>query len=335
MEDFAGQTLEWLADVRPHHGSQFRMLKGASWFHEDPVNFRVASGCYASENWQSVLCGLRCALDGDRTPPRVAKAQAKPSLPGGGTRKESVSETSPGPPVLVVSRGNARHLTLRVPKFDIEGIDLMAPETILWDRATVLGWRDKPELTWTERGPRRAAYDMRLPALRVHAEFIAHDDCVEQRFTATNLTAKPGSFRTSTCFKLQGLPMFYDCEELRTFALGADGRFVPVRKLDRGNDCVRWINRISGKELGENPRWALLAVESRDNRRIIATGQAGPGTEFTVGTNTLFTCLHADSSIQVAAGQQATIREIFWFLEGSREDLLRRFHEEFASQPKP
>ena len=130
----------------------------------------------------------------------------------------------------------------------------------------------------------------------MRAEFIAHDDCVEQRFTATNLSEQPASFRTSTCFKLQSLPMFYDCEQLRTFVLGADGQFVPARKLARGGECVRWITRFSGEELGEDPPWALLAVVSRDGRRIIATGQAGPGSEFSLGTNTLFTCLHTDST---------------------------------------
>ena len=61
VEDFAGQVLEWVADVIPHHGSQFRRLKGASWFHEDPLSFRVAAGCCALENWQSGFTGLRCA----------------------------------------------------------------------------------------------------------------------------------------------------------------------------------------------------------------------------------------------------------------------------------
>ncbi|HUV67014.1 MAG TPA: SUMF1/EgtB/PvdO family nonheme iron enzyme [Sedimentisphaerales bacterium] len=335
VEDFAGQVLEWAADVLPRRGSRARMLKGASWFQEDPVNFRVASGYYASENWQSTLTGLRCVLDGDRTPPQVPRTQAIPVPSPIGASQRPASETSFGPPVLVAGRSGARHLTIRVPKFGIEGIDLMVPETILWNRATVLNWHEKPKLTWTERSPQRAAYEMQLPDLLLSAEFLAHDDFVEQRFTVTNLTDKAGSFRTSTCFKLQSLPMFYDCEQLRTFALGADGQLVSVRGLARlGNEAVRWITRFSGEELGEDPRWALLAVVSRDSRRIIAAGQAGPRTEFSVATNALFTCLHTDSTAQVAAGQKATTREIFWFLEGSREDLVRRFRQESLSEPK-
>ena len=73
-EDFAGQVLEWVSNVRPHHGVQFQLLKGASWFHEDPVNFRTASGWYAHEGWRSAFTGFRCALDGEKTPPRVTRA---------------------------------------------------------------------------------------------------------------------------------------------------------------------------------------------------------------------------------------------------------------------
>ena len=61
VEDFAGQALEWSADARADNSSQARILKGASWIHQDPLNFRVASGYYASENWQSLFTGLRCA----------------------------------------------------------------------------------------------------------------------------------------------------------------------------------------------------------------------------------------------------------------------------------
>jgi formylglycine-generating enzyme required for sulfatase activity len=332
VEDFAGQVLEWSADARPHNSSQHRMVKGASWIHQDPLNFRVACGYYASENWQSLLVGVRCALDGKEAPPKIAQAQAKGSQPSG-TRKDNDSKA---PSFLTLEAGGnrgARNITIRVPKFDIEGINLMAPETIMWNRASVLGWRQKPDLTWTERTPQRAVYDLTLPELRMHAEFLVHDDYIEQRFTAKNPGEKPGSFRTSTCFKLQSSLMFYDPEQLRTYALGADGKFVSVRKLPRGGDSVRWINRFSGEEL-KNQRWALLAVVSRDKRRVIAAGMGGPATEFSDGSNSLFTCLHTESTIQVPAGQEATSRELFWFLEGTLDDLLRRFHKEFPPKPE-
>ena len=80
VEDFAGQVLEWVSDVVSNRGSQFRLLKGASWFHEDPLNFRIASGWYANEIWQSAFSGLRCALDSKDTPPGVAQSQPKQSI---------------------------------------------------------------------------------------------------------------------------------------------------------------------------------------------------------------------------------------------------------------
>ena len=151
----------------------------------------------------------------------------------------------------------------------------MAPETVLWNRTNVLTFRDKPDLTWTERTAQRAAYELRLPQGkgRVQAEFLVHDDRVEQRFTATNLTAEPGEFATSSCFRLQGLPMFYDCEQLRTYALSTGGEFVPARRLARGGARVRWITRLTGDALGQDPHSAVLAVASRDQRQVIVAGQ--------------------------------------------------------------
>jgi hypothetical protein len=182
-------------------------------------------------------------------------------------------------------------------------------------------WRKTPDMTWIERTAKRAVYEMRFDPLRVHAEFLAREDSVEQRFTAINLTEKPGSFRTSSCFNLQSHPMFYDCEQLRTYVLTASGEFVPARRFARGGDCVRWITGLGSDELGEDPRWALLAVVSRDGRRVIATGRAGKGTGFSVATNTLFTCLHTGSLCQVPPQNQVTTRQLFWFIEGTLRGL--------------
>ncbi len=99
------------------------------------------------------------------------------------------------------------------------------PETIIWNGNGVMTWRKTPDMTWTVQTPERAAYEMRFEQLRVEAEFLAGVDCVQQRFTAVNLTQEPGSFHTSSCFNLQGHPMFYDCEQLRTYALDATGKF--------------------------------------------------------------------------------------------------------------
>ncbi|MHC4402342.1 MAG: formylglycine-generating enzyme family protein, partial [Planctomycetota bacterium] len=333
VEDFAGQALEWVSDVRPHHGVQFQLMKGASWFHEDPVNFRTASGWYAYEGWRSAFTGFRCALNGDKTPPQVAEAGPKKSISALAALEQLQAAGPAGPPELAASGGTSRHVSIRVPHFGTERIGLTAPETILWNGVGVMTWRKTPDMTWTERTARRAAYEMRFDPLRVHAEFLTHDDSVEQRFTATNLTDKPGTFRTSSCFNLQGHPMFYDCEQLRTHAMTASGRFVPVRRLARGGDCVRWITGLAGNDLGQDRRWALLAVVSRDGRRVIATGRAGEGAGFSVATNTLFTCLHTDSTIEVPPAGQATTRQLFWLVDGTLDDLPDRLRRDFDRGP--
>lgn len=329
VEDFAGQVLEWVSDVRPHHGVQFQLMKGASWFHEDPVNFRTASGWYAYEGWRSAFTGFRCTLDGDKTPPQVTEARPKQSISTQAARKQLQAAGPAGPPQLAASGGASRHLSIRVPRFGPEYVGLTAPETINWNGQGVMTWRKTPDMTWIERTAKRAAYEMRFEELRVQAEFLAHEDSVEQRFTPTNLTDKSGSFRTSSCFNLQSHPMFYDCEQLRTFVLSGEREFVPVRRLARGGDCVRWITGLAGDELGEDRRWALLAVVSRDGDRVIATGRVGEDAGFSVATNTLFTCLHTDSVRQVPPRQQTTTRQLFWFLDGTLDDLLSRFRRDF------
>jgi hypothetical protein len=331
LEDFAGQVLHWVSDVRPHHGVQFQLMKGASWFHEDPVNYRTAAGWYAYEGWRSAFTGFRCALDGAKTPPIVARADPRKSISTSDAANELQRSAPSGPLELAAAGGASRSLQLRVPKFGAETLGLTAPETIIWNGVSVMTWRKTPDITWTERTARRAAYEMRFEPLRVEAEFQAHDDSIEQRFTATNLTDRPGSFRTSSCFNLQNHPMFYDLEQLRTYVLTSRGEFVLARRLARPGDCVRWITGLAMKESGAHPDHALLAVVSRDGRQIIATGRTRPGSGFAVSTNTLFTCLHTDSTVEVAPGEQSTTRQLFWFLEGTLDDLLQRYQRDLQN----
>jgi len=121
--------------------------------------------------------------------------------------------------------------------------------------------------------------------------------------------------------------MFYDCEQLRSYALNSAGEFVLMRRLSRGGNCVRWITGARASELGENQRWALLAVVSRDGRRVVASGRVGSD-GLSVATNTLFTCLHTDSTVKVPPNHETTTRQAFWFLEGSLDDLLTRFRRD-------
>ncbi len=324
VEDFAGQVLEWVSNVRPHHGVQFQLMKAASWFHEDPLSFRTAAGWWAYEGWRSSFTGFRCALDGEKTPPPARTSDTRISLSATAAREQLESRPPVGPVTLYAAGGTSRHLSILAPRFGRETFNLSAPETIVWNSDSVMTWRKTPEMTWRMRTPERATYEMQFDELRVDAEFLAGEDFVEQRFTATNLTDRLAHFTTSSCFSLQAHPMFYDCEQLRTYVLTADGKFMPMRRFSRGGNCVRWITGPTAKELGEPLRWAVLAVVSRDGRRIIATGRAGNAAAFSIATNTLFTCLHTDSTVQVEPAGKTTTRQFFWFLEGSLDDLHTR-----------
>jgi len=328
VEDFAGQVLQWVADTRPHHGVRFQLMKGASWFHGDPVNFRTASGWYAYEGWRSAFTGFRCALDGNQRPPAVRRAVPKQALSAAQALEQLRQAPAEGRITLAAAGGVSRYLALRLPAFGHETVGLSAPETILWNGQSVLTWQKTPDMVWTLRTACRAAYQMRFDTLRVEAEFVAGEGLAEQVFTAINLTDKPAGFRTSSCFSLQGHPMFYDCEQLRTFALDSQGQFIPVRKLSRGGDCVRWITGPSAAELGKDLRWALLAVVSRDGHGVIATGRTQPGTDFSIATNTMFTCLHTDSTVVVPSKGRANTRQVFWFIPGPLDDLAARWRRD-------
>lgn len=324
VEDFAGQVLEWVSDVRPHHGVQFQLMKAASWFHEDPLSFRTAAGWWAYEGWRSSFTGFRCALDGDKTPLAVRTSDTRISLSTTAAREQLESRPPARPVTLSAAGGTSRHLSIQAPRFGQETFSLSAPETIIWNGESVMTWRKTSEMTWRVRTPEQATYEMRFDELRVDAEFFAGEDFVEQRFTATNLTDRPASFTTSSCFSLQTHPMFCDCEQLRTYVLAADGKFMPMRRFSRGGNCVRWITGPTAKELGEPLRWSVLAVVSRDGGRIVATGRAGNATAFSIATNTLFTCLHTDSTVQVEGRDATTTRQFFWFLEATLDDLTTR-----------
>ena len=328
-EDFAGQSLEWVSTVRPHHGVQFQLLKGASWFHEDPLNFRTAAGWYAFEGWRSAFTGFRCALDGDQQPMPVPQLRPTETISVAAARRQ-LEGRSDEPVTLAAAGGTSRFLSIRAPRLGSPSLALTAPETVNWNGVGVMTWRKTPDMTWTVRTPQRAAYEMLFEELRLDAEFLADGDTIEQRFTAVNLTDRPGRFQSSSCFSLQNHPQFYDCEQLRTFALNAEGEFVPLRSLSRGGDCVRWISGPNVEELGSPLRWAVLAVVSRDGSSTIATGRRGSASGFSVATNTLFTCLHADATTEVPPAGQITTRQWFWFIEGDLDALRRRVATDLA-----
>ncbi len=330
VRDFAGQCLEWVDRVIPHHTTEFQLLKGASWFHEDPLNFRTASSAYAVERWSSPLTGFRCALDGKQSPPPVRSARPDCAPPLAELRAMAAEAPPAAPVTLEAGGGLQRFVAIRAPALCAGTMRFYAPEGTQWDGRPALTWRQTPDITWTESSPTRAAYTMRFPEFVLEAEFIGRDDSVEQRFTAINGTDKPAAFRTSSCLNLQRLPLFYDCEQLRTLVLNGEGELVPMRHFSRKGECVRWITGMDPAELGGDMRWAFLAVPSRDGSAVIAAGRAGEGTAFTVSTNTLFTCLHTDSTVEVPAKGRKTTRQVLYFVKGDPATVLGRFRNDFG-----
>jgi formylglycine-generating enzyme required for sulfatase activity len=330
VRDFAGQCLEWVNRVIPHHTTEFQLLKGASWFHEDPLNFRTAAGAYAVERWSSPLTGFRCALDGRQEPPPVRSA--RPERPPGLDELRALAAEAPssGPLTVEAGGGLQRFIAIRVPALGATSMRFYAPEGIDWDGHPALTWRSTPDITWTEATPGRAAYTMRFPEFVLNAEFVAGEDSVEQRFTAVNGTDRPASFRTTSCLNLQRLPHFYDCELLRTCVLNGEGELLPVRRFSRQGECVRWITGPEPVELGEKLRWAFLAVPSRDGSAVIAAGRAGEGSDFRFANNSLFTCLHTDSTVEVPAKGRKTTRQVLYFTKGKPTAALRRFRKDFG-----
>ncbi len=93
---------------------------------------------------------------------------------------------------------------------------------------------------------------------------------------------------------------------------------------------MRWITGPKRGELGSPLRWAVLAVVARDGRAVIGTARRGHRGHGSLATNTMFTCLHADSSVDVPPEGEATTQQFFWFLHGGLDDLRRRVTAELT-----
>ena len=93
---------------------------------------------------------------------------------------------------------------------------------------------------------------------------------------------------------------------------------------------MRWITGPKGGALGSPLRWAVLAVVARDGRAVIGTARRCHGVHCSLATNTMFTCLHTDTSVEVPPERQVTTRQFFWFLDGGLDDLQRRVTAELT-----
>ena len=321
IEDFVGQASEWTSNVLPHHGVQFRMIRGSSWFHRDPISYRSAFGWYAYEGWSLPFTGFRCALDGDLIPPTVP---------------ERIPETHKNPVIADISdtgiriqsgSGNSSYISILVPYFGSDWIGLSSPEGVSWNGEGLLNWYDKRDLKWEESTPTYAKYVMMIKDIKIIAEFIVGDDYVDQIFNVEYNKLK-SIFRSSSCFNLRTHPLFYDFEGLHTYTLTNKDDFVLIRNFERPSNCVRWIVGSVGPEL-TNLKRAMLAVTSQDGKYVIGCARADKDGHFSVACNMCFTCLHPDSSYPVDKSRSSRLR--MYFLKGGLDDLLSRFDDDVNS----
>ena len=101
-------------------------MKGASWFHEDPLSYRTASGWYAYEGWRSAFTGFRCALDGKQEPLPARKSQPAKAVSHEAAREQLAAVPTSGPITLYAAGGTSRHLSIHIPKFGPETMSLSA-----------------------------------------------------------------------------------------------------------------------------------------------------------------------------------------------------------------
>jgi hypothetical protein len=322
IEDFAGQVSEWTSNVMPHHGVQFRMLQGASWFHRDPISYRSAFGYYSYEGWSSAFTGFRCASDTHLPHPKVSKIIKNIH------EKENIRQIDTDGVIKIQSAsGNSSYISILVPFFGSEWIGLSAPEGVTWEGKSLLNWYDKRDLKWNISTDNYASYVMQFPDIELHAEFKTGKDFVDQVFTVINHTGRPGWFRSSSCFNLQSHPLFYDCEALRTYTLTKNDKFELIRNFERPGECIHWIIGSVGTEL-EGLKRAMLAVFSQDDKWVIGCARADNDGRFTVACNMCFTCLHPDSSYYVDQKRSSKLR--MYFIKGGLDDLLSRFDDDIS-----
>jgi hypothetical protein len=322
IEDFAGQASEWTVAVMPHHAAQFGLVRGASWLHRAPLSYRSAFAYWLPAEHVSTLVGFRCALDADRVPGPMPHKAAEGPLTRDAARVRLVPRREPAPRLRAGL--NSTYVDIFFGDYlDTEWIPHSAPEVIEW-QGRETNWSTEGKLRWTDTTDQHAEYDLALPAPRLdqHADFRVQGDAVDQTFTFTNLTGAPGVVRTSCCFDAGYNPMFNDIEGDRTYVLTRDSQFKRLRDVERRGECIRWAARLADPEL-EQIRWAVMAVVSRDGKRVAACARADRDAQFVFGSNSVYTCLHADAAIPVVNTRSS--RERLYFLDGDLDALRKRF----------
>ncbi len=280
-----GQVCEWTSTRRTHHESPFALVKGASWFHEDPSSFRPEAAAWTMQAFYSPLIGFRCAT-GSTGPARHSRVERASSEASDGSTP-SADDSTPNDGALPSSAATptvwpadrapadlaaglwpwartflqgskptaaARGFLLHFPATGNVPVSLFLAETIHWNgKQLAAGLAPMaPSLeqvtTVADRGS-GPTYALRFSEMTLEVGFRIGTDYIDLLTRVHNRTNEPGTFAVTHCFGQTSHPQFYDCEQVRTYYLGSSGTFVDARATQRAGDCVRWITapKVEGR----------------------------------------------------------------------------------------
>ena len=352
MEDVAGQVCEWTATARTHHGVSFYLLKGASWLHQDPVNYRTAASSWVMGGFYTPLIGFRCALDGEQTPPPVPRRVPPDTSPSSAPREADIHTLAEdvhegGIQVYYVPDVSAPYdqYLLSWSRLFIQGnpersrgfvlialavgpwpVCLFLAEAMRWnDKQLLAGYRaNQPPLQERPSAGGDTMYVMDFEELGVEFEFVQGNDSMDLVTMITNKTDEAGTYSASSCFSLTSHPDFYDCEMLRTYQLTGQGEFVSLRQIPRLGECIRWIAPSDVSQYAGAPTCGAMAVVSRDDQWCFASVRIEPGGSFDVLGNAWLNCLHTDAPVHVGPRATRTTRHRLYVIGGGLDGLKRR-----------
>jgi hypothetical protein len=234
-------------------------------------------------------------------------------------------------------------------------ITLFLAESLRWNEHQLLaGLRaDQPPLVPVP-APAGAtagglAYTIDFAPIAVRFTLTPGADFVDLLTTVRNKTGAAGRYHVSHCVGQTSHAAFYDCEQLRTYHLTPQGRFVEPRRTPRRGDCIRWIappefpreadpagaaGPAGPADPADRLEGAIMATVSRDGRWTLASVRTDDADEvegFEVMGNPLLSCLHTDAPVRVAPRAERTTRQRLYFLEGDLDALQRRLAADRAA----
>lgn len=339
VEDMTGNICQWTSTQTNTGPWPFFLLKGGSWLHTQPYNFRNASSIGAYRAFNQVFTGFRCAVNGDKQPPPLQQISGKkinvPVFDGPAALPESDSilPVTGEDYIRLSTSGSGRAINIRIPYLPDVFVTLTAPEGITFAGEPLLQWNQRPTFTWhtgekAVNDARFLAFDISLKDLDFHTEFTSGRNVMDYLYSAHNHSSKTGGMHPYTCMSIQS-PMFQDLELTRTYMLVGGKTFVPMISLERQGEFPRWITGPKEQDPGAEGRACLVAIVSRDGKWVIANGRADIGEKLWVSSNPCLNCIHAECQLTINPNQTRIAHGRLYFLQGGLEELLNRYRSDF------